>query len=137
MPEFSRISWGDGEMLLKKDRRGSGLGSLEIKKQGDILIVSIYGEFDLSAADYCRRDIDQKMREYGAKHILFDLDGVTFIDSSGLGVILGRYRKVTEQGGKVAISNASPKILRILELAGLSRLISIYPDASDALRQLA
>lgn len=113
------------------------MGSFEIKKQGDILIVNIYGDFDLSTADYCRRDIDQKMKEYKTKHILFDLGGVTFIDSSGLGVILGRYRKVTEQGGKVAIANASPGISRILELAGLSRLISIYPDASNALRQLA
>ncbi|MGB9791190.1 MAG: STAS domain-containing protein [Thermacetogeniaceae bacterium] len=112
------------------------MGSFEIKKEGDVLIVSIYGEFDLSNADYCRRDIEQRMKEYKTKHLLFDLGGVAFIDSSGLGVILGRYRKVSENGGKVVISCFSPKILKLLELSGLPRLIPICPDVSSALKQL-
>lgn len=112
------------------------MGGFEIKKEGDVLIVSVYGEFDLSNADFCRRDIEQKISEYKTKHLLFDLGEVTFIDSSGLGVILGRYRRVSESGGKVMISCASPKILRLLELSGLTRLIPIHPDVSSALQQL-
>jgi len=111
--------------------------SLEVQKQHDTLIVRVCGEFDLRAADYCRRDIDQKLKTQGAKHILFNLGGVTFIDSSGLGVILGRYRKVTENGGKVAISNVPPRVTRILELSGITRLIPVYANESLALKELA
>ncbi|NPV28571.1 MAG: anti-sigma F factor antagonist [Firmicutes bacterium] len=111
--------------------------SFEIQNQRDTLIVRVYGEFDLRAADYCRRDIDQKLRTQGARHILFNLGGVTFIDSSGLGVILGRYRKVKENGGKVAISDVPPRISRILELSGITRLIPVYPNESTALKELA
>lgn len=112
------------------------MGGFEIKKEGDVLIVSIYGELDLSNADYCRRDIEQKMKDYKTKHLLFDLGEVMFMDSSGLGVILGRYRKVSENGGKVIIACASSKIIRLLELSGLTRLIPICPDVSSALQQL-
>ncbi|MDH7576255.1 MAG: anti-sigma F factor antagonist [Bacillota bacterium] len=110
--------------------------SLEIQKHCDALIVRVYGEFDLRAADHCRRDIDQKLKTQGAKHILFNLGGVTFIDSSGLGVILGRYRKVKENGGKVAISNVPPRVTRILELSGITRLIPVYSSESAALKEL-
>jgi len=111
--------------------------SLEIEKRDNALIVRVYGEFDLRAAEFHRHDIDEKFRTQGAKHIIFNLGGLTFIDSSGLGVILGRYRKVTENGGRVAITNVPPRFNRILELSGVNRLIPVYDDEAEALRELA
>lgn len=109
---------------------------IEIQKQNDTLFVKVRGEFDLQIADCCRREIDQRLKARGIKNILFDLEGLTFIDSSGIGVILGRYRKVKESGGKVVIVNAPPKVLRILELSGLTRLIPLYDDVSGALKTI-
>lgn len=111
--------------------------SLEIRKHNNTLIVRISGEFDLRVADLSRRDIDQKLKAQRAKNLLFNLGGVTFIDSSGLGIILGRYRKVTENGGKVVITNVPPKVTRILELSGINRLIPVYPNETAALKELA
>lgn len=111
--------------------------SLEITKLGDTLVVRVFGEFDLRSADYCRQEIDRKLKAEGAQGILFDLEGVSFIDSSGLGVILGRYRKAKENGWGVAISNVAPRIAKILDLSGITRLIPVYPDNSQALKDLA
>lgn len=106
---------------------------LEITRDGTVLIVRLTGDFDLNMADGCRREIDRQMKEPGLMHILFDLSEVTFIDSSGLGVILGRYRRVSEQGGRVAIVSSTPGINKILELAGLLRLVPVFPDFASAL----
>ncbi len=111
--------------------------SLEIEKRNNALIVRVYGEFDLRAAEFHRHDIDEKLKTKGAKHLIFNLGGLTFIDSSGLGVILGRYRKVTENGGRVLITNVPSKFNRILELSGINRLIPIYDDEDEALKELA
>ncbi len=108
----------------------------EIRKEGNILIVKVYGEFDLHAADYARRDIDIQIRAQGVKHILFDLGSLTFIDSSGLGVILGRYRKVSESGGRAAISGTPPNIKKVMEISGLNRLMPFFVDCASAMQEL-
>jgi stage II sporulation protein AA (anti-sigma F factor antagonist) len=108
----------------------------EIRKEGDILIVKVHGEFDLHMADYARRDIDIQIRAQGAKHILFDLGSLTFIDSSGLGVILGRYRKVSESGGRAAISGAPTNIRKVMEISGLNRLMPFFVDCASAVQEL-
>ena len=108
----------------------------EIQKKDGALIVKVYGEFDLHAADYARKDIDKYIKSEGIKHVIFDLEGLTFIDSSGLGVILGRYRKVSENGGQVAISAAPQTILKVMEISGLTRLISFYDNYNSALKSL-
>lgn len=108
----------------------------EIRKDGDVLIAKVYGEFDLHAADFARRDIDKCLKTQGAKHIIFDLANLAFIDSSGLGVILGRYRKVSESGGRVAISGVPPTIFKVMEIAGLNRLIPFFSDSASALKEL-
>lgn len=109
----------------------------EIQKADGALIVKVYGEFDLHAADYARRDIDKYIKSEGIKHVIFDLEGLTFIDSSGLGVILGRYRKVSENGGQVAISAVPQTILKVMEISGLTRLISFYDNSNSALKSLS
>jgi stage II sporulation protein AA (anti-sigma F factor antagonist) len=108
----------------------------EIRKESDVLVVKVYGEFDLHAADYARRDIDIQFKTQKAKHMLFDLGSLTFIDSSGLGVILGRYRKVSESGGRVAISGAPANIGKVMEISGLTRLMPFLADCASGLREL-
>jgi stage II sporulation protein AA (anti-sigma F factor antagonist) len=107
-----------------------------MRKEGDVLIVKVYGELDLHGADFARRDIDIQIRAQGAKHIIFDLGDLSFIHSSGLGVILGRYRKVSETGGRVAISGTPSNIQKVMEISGLARLMPFFADCASAMREL-
>ncbi|WP_371370811.1 anti-sigma factor antagonist [Sporomusa aerivorans] len=103
-----------------------------IMKQG-ILVIRLEGEFDVCGANEFRKIVDQAQDETGAKHILLNMQGVNFIDSSGLGVILGRYRQLAQHGGKLLVAHLEPSIQRLFELAGLTRILKIYPTEEQAL----
>ncbi len=83
------------------------------------------GELDMNTADAWRHAIDQELNETCARHLVFDFHQVTFIDSSGLGVILGRYRRLAAWGGKVYIRGANPQVYRILYLSGFHRVMEM------------
>lgn len=87
-------------------------------------------------ADEFRQVVDTNLEEKGVKHILFNLDAVKFIDSSGLGVILGRYKKVTALGGTVMVAQIQPQVLQIFELSGLLKIIKLYNSEAEALEAL-
>lgn len=104
-----------------------------IKKEKNYLVVSVTGEIDISVTDSIRDDVDKALYDYGLYQIIFDLNEVEFIDSSGLGVILGRYKKVSSKGGKVYLVGAKPQVQKVLELSGLLRLMEEYPSISSLL----
>ena len=101
-----------------------------------VLIVRVKGELDMHVADKFRQKTDNALEASGVKHILFNLEEVKFIDSSGLGVILGRYKKINAAGGKVLATNIQPQVLQIFELSGLLKIIKIYNSEADALECL-
>ena len=101
-----------------------------------VLIVRVKGELDMHVADKFRQKIDNALEASGVKHILFNLEEVKFIDSSGLGVILGRYKKINAAGGKVLATNIQPQVVQIFELSGLLKIIKIYNSEADALECL-
>ncbi len=107
-----------------------------IKKQGDCLVVALSGEVDVSVTDSLREDVDRALVNFGTGNILFDLSGVEFMDSAGLGVILGRYKKLRGQGGNVYLAGAKPQVKKVLELSGLLRLMEEYPTAGDVLGKI-
>lgn len=96
-------------------------------KQG-VLVAVLSGELDLGVADRLRAELDGALERTGANSLLLDLSGVSFIDSSGLGVILGRYRRLSRNGGTVMVTGARPQVRRILELSGLLRVIEERPS---------
>jgi len=98
----------------------------------DVLLVRVKGEMDLATADELRRAIDKKM-EGENRHLLLNLSHVSFIDSSGVGVILGRYRSIARRGGRMAIVQPQPQVKRVLEIAGLSRLVCFCCSEREAL----
>lgn len=103
-----------------------------IMKQG-VLVISLEGELDVSGANQFREAVDQALDATGAKHILLNLQGVAFIDSSGLGAILGRYKRIDQVGGKMVIIYLEPQVRRIFELAGLMKIVTIYESEEKAL----
>ncbi|MFA5536883.1 MAG: anti-sigma F factor antagonist [Bacillota bacterium] len=101
--------------------------------KGDNLVVKVRGELDLLTAETFRNIVEKDLLKNKSLNLILDLDKVTFIDSSGLGVILGRYRRIREQGGKMAITGAKPHVLRILELAGIIKIVNLYENTEEAL----
>jgi len=98
---------------------------LHFDVEKDKLYVKITGELDLSVAENFRSELDCMLNNKQARHLILDFTDVTFIDSSGLGVILGRYKRLAEIGGTVQICGVNGQIAKILELSGLSRIMEI------------
>lgn len=98
---------------------------MEVEKEvkNKVLFVRITGEVDLKEADRLRREVDEIIENYPVKDIVFNLKNVNFIDSSGLGVILGRFKKIRSLGGRVYLASANEKIKKILELSGFFRIM--------------
>lgn len=97
------------------------------------LVVTVKGELDLLTAENFRNLVERDLNREQAQHLILDMEEVTFVDSSGLGVILGRYRRIREQGGKMALVKVKPHVKRVLELAGIMRIINVYEKTSQAL----
>ncbi|NLZ93341.1 MAG: anti-sigma F factor antagonist [Firmicutes bacterium] len=106
---------------------------VKFKKTGSTLIVKMFGELDHHAAGFLRSNIDAKLNRSDINDILFDFQGVNFMDSSGIGMILGRYKIVSLKNGKVLACNLSPRLMRIFEMSGLLTKITVYNSERDAL----
>ncbi len=94
-------------------------------REGDDMTVKIIGEIDHHNAVGIRSDIDSEIYACRPKRLIFDLSGVEFMDSSGLGLILGRFTTVKSVGGELIIRNPCKSVMRILKLAGAERILNI------------
>ena len=97
----------------------------QIEYSNKTLYVRLKGDIDHHTAKYIREDIDRELYKYQPQTVIIDLSSVEFIDSSGLGLILGRYTKVNMLGGIIKVANPSEKIEEILLMAGVDKLIPI------------
>jgi stage II sporulation protein AA (anti-sigma F factor antagonist) len=96
---------------------------IETNMEQGILVVRMEGEFDMHAAKEFRRVVDEALDISGTQKILLDFKKVSFIDSSGIGVVLGRYKRVHGYGGEVMLLNLHPKIKNIFQLSGILKIM--------------
>lgn len=108
--------------------------TIEVKKPN--LIVHFYGELDHHITEKARVKIDQKYLENNLKDIIIDLTQLTLMDSSGIGLIMGRYRNVIERKGKILIISSNIYIDRIIKMSGLLKIVEVYSSIDDALKNL-
>ncbi len=101
---------------------------------GSMLTVRIRGEIDHHTAASIRREVDARLFERKPKKLILDLSAVSFMDSSGLGLIMGRLSLVRELGGDLVVWNPGREIRAILSLAGMERMVRIEypPEAAPA-----
>lgn len=92
---------------------------IKTAKSGDNLIISLQGELDESVADYTRKMIDSLLGGEKWRNIIFDMSEMTFMDSTGIGVLLGRYKLIKKMGGAAMISGANKQIDRVLSMSGI------------------
>ncbi len=101
------------------------------------LVVRVAGELDHHAAAGIKESVDREMARTGAVNIAFDLGAVTFMDSSGIGMIMGRSKITSALGGRVIVYGASDNIKRIISMSGLNRLVTVAESLEDGLKEAA
>ncbi len=92
-------------------------------RKGARATVYLSGELDHHNADHVREALDRILRDVTVREMQLDLTGTTFMDSAGLGVVLGRYRVLSARGGKLIVSGVRMSIDRIFRMSGLYALI--------------
>lgn len=109
---------------------------VKFTNKGTTLIVGVIGELDHHSAEYIRNKVDGEIIKSSTKNVIFDLSKVTFMDSSGIGVIIGRYKNVTKLKGKTSITGLNDHIKKIFDMAGLLKIIPSYDNMEDALKNM-
>lgn len=98
-----------------------------------MLVVRLCGELDHHTADGVRQHIDRELEKDHYLHVILNFAELSFMDSSGLGVILGRYKRINERGGTLAVCSLHPSIRKLFELSGMFKIITAYKREEDAL----
>lgn len=102
----------------------------------NVLIVRLSGELDHHAAESLREEWVDKMYSTGITHVVVNFNRVSFMDSSGLGVLIGRYKEILQLGGKMIVCHINPFIERLFELSGLFKIIERETSEEQALLML-
>ncbi len=97
----------------------------ETMLDGHTMIISLSGDIDHHSAKRIRGEIDNSLFTNRPKRAVMDMSGVEFMDSAGLGLILGRIACAEKIGCRLTLLSPSPQVMRILDLAGAGRLIEI------------
>lgn len=95
-------------------------------------VITVAGELDLRSSTVLKSGIVDAI-DQGARHVILDMSAVTFIDSMGLGALVGGLRRLRAVDGEIALVCADHSIVRIFEITGLDRIFPIHPTLDDAL----
>lgn len=117
----------------KKSNMSNNMGA-SYEVIGQCLIIRLNKELDHHNAVTLREKSDRLIEKGNIKNIIFDFEESAFMDSSGIGVIMGRYKKVIFTGGKVAVTNVGSGVDRIFRLSGLYKIIGKYESIKDAIK---
>ena len=93
--------------------------------QGEVATASLEGEIDHHRAQSLRKELDERIRRARPKRLRLDLGGVSFMDSSGLGLIMGRCALMQQMGGELTLCRPSAAVLRMVRLSGMERMVKI------------
>ncbi|MDR0930293.1 MAG: anti-sigma factor antagonist [Clostridiales bacterium] len=103
---------------------------LTILRQDDSIIAQISGDLDHHNAIEIRSKIDDLLIKYPNCDLILNLSGLNFMDSSGIGVIIGRYRNQQQRGKKTYICGVNSKISKLIELSGIKKIVPIIDNPS-------
>lgn len=100
---------------------------IKFKKSSDVLFVYLYGELDEYSAGICRTPIDKLLDDnLTVKKVVFDLSGLSFMDSTGIGMLIGRYKKLKNFKIPLYLAGANSNLEKIITLSGLYGIMPKY-----------
>lgn len=101
---------------------------MKYEVQENCLTIFLPGELDHHNAEEIRKRSDYLIDQNHIRYVIFDFTETTFMDSSGIGVIMGRYKRVYMLGGEVYAVHASERMKKILTMSGVTRIMQIYEE---------
>ena len=101
---------------------------IEYLNQDKALIFKITEEIDHHAVEKLRMKADFEIEKHIPRKVIFNFSNVTFMDSAGIGLILGRYKKILSLGGTLEVINATETVNKILIMSGISKIININKE---------
>lgn len=110
--------------------------AIHMEAKNRVLLIRLKGELDHHTAQQLRQQAEQSMEQYQIQHIVLNLAELQFMDSSGLGVILGRYKQVQKNEGEMIICAISPAVKRLFEMSGLYKILKVAHSEQNALQSL-
>lgn len=105
--------------------------TFEVKRQEEILEFTLRGEIDHHSAVAIRTEMDQRILSERPKKTVLDLEEIDFMDSSGLGLIMGRYALMQRMGGELTLRHPNERLCKIFELANLGRIVKIEDEGKE------
>ena len=106
---------------------------IKVTVRKNILVVTLFGELDHHTTKDVKNLIEEVIKNRSVKNLIFDLSNLTFMDSSGIGIIIGRYKLISSLGGSVAISGARGNVNKLLYMSGINKIINIYDSTNSAI----
>ena len=104
---------------------------MEYEVKGPYLILGAGKELDHHQAERIRRRLDKIGRERESRNIIFDFSETTFMDSSGVGMLISRYRDLSMIGGTVCAAGLCPAVEKLFYVSGLHKIIRVYSEVED------
>jgi stage II sporulation protein AA (anti-sigma F factor antagonist) len=100
------------------------------------LVAYLSGELDHHSANEVRSRLDDMIERTNTLNLIMDFSEVSFMDSSGIGVVIGRYKKLLAKKGKVSIANVNGSVRRVFELSGMFKIIPVYNNSDEAIKSV-
>ena len=101
---------------------------IEYLNKDNSLLFKITEEIDHHAVEKLRRKADFEIEKHIPRKVIFDFSNVTFMDSAGIGLLLGRYKNITSLGGSLEVINATETVNKILIMSGVNKIININKE---------
>lgn len=109
---------------------------IEMEHASKALIVRLKGELDHHTADAVKSRMEDAIGKGATHHVIVNMKDLKFMDSSGLGVILGRYKQINGKGGKMILCDVGPSVYRLFEMSGLFKILSVEDSERQAISSL-
>lgn len=104
--------------------------NVKYNKEDKLLVMEITEEIDHHTTEKIRRRADYEIQRYMPKKVLFDFNNVSFMDSSGIGMVVGRYKLLAMLGGSLELANVNQKLEKVFEMSGVLKIIPIHNKVS-------
>ena len=122
---FRRTPREGGVVKNRKGNNGKGRDRMKYQIEENCLTIFLPKELDHHQTEEIRREADRQIER---NHVKFDFGETSFMDSSGIGVMMGRYRKLSLTGGEVWAANLNDRMKKILKMSGAAKIIRIYEE---------
>lgn len=110
---------------------------VETKELNGIKVLRLVGQVRISTQNDFKDILDNLVKESGRQTVIINMDGIIYMNSTGLGIIIDTYKKFKESNGRLVLCNLLPDIMNLFEVTRLNRFIEIYSGESEAMSKIS